>query len=109
MVALAGCLASLAGCSAGSPAASGRADAAFLSEVAASAPGITDLRSAGQLLGLGRAVCDAFAGGAGFQETADRLSTEEGSHPLPTEDLGAVISSAADNLCPRYRDRVSGS
>jgi hypothetical protein len=97
----------LAGCTSGG----GRtgADAAFLSDVHAAAPDVSAYRNDGALVRLGRAVCDAFAAGAGFEQIADRLTIEEGSRPLPSEVLGAVITASADDLCPRYRSRVSGS
>jgi hypothetical protein len=82
-------------------------DQAYLGEVHSAVPGIGTLRSDTQLVRLGHAACDGFAAGASFQELADRLVVEEGSKSLPSEDLGAVITAAADNFCPQYRGRVS--
>lgn len=83
------------------------ADQAFLSEVINAAPNINSIRTDTQLIRLGHAVCDDFRAKASYQEVADRLSIEAGSDTLPPEDLGAVITAAADNYCPQYRDLVS--
>jgi hypothetical protein len=83
------------------------ADAAYLSEVQDAEPAITSLRSDTQLIRLGHAVCDDFSAGVSYEEVADRLSLLSGSDTLPSEDLGAVITAAADNYCPQFRSRVS--
>lgn len=106
-VALTGCVAFLAACSGGGT--SSPADVAFLAEVHASAPDISSSRSDSALVGLGHAACDTFSSGASYEELADRLTLDQGAHALPSQDLGAVVTAAADNFCPRYRDRVSGS
>jgi hypothetical protein len=95
-----------AGCHSGSGAASG-ADQAYLAEVHDAAPGINATRSDSQLVRLGHVVCDDFRAKASYQEVADRLSIEAGSDRLSASDLGAVITSAADNYCPQYRGLVS--
>ncbi len=82
-------------------------DSAYLSEVHDAAPDISGLRTDTQLIRLGHAACDGFAGGASYAQLADRLALLEGARPLPSQDLGAVITSAADNYCPQYRNRVS--
>lgn len=97
----------MAGCGSGSSPASRAADSAYLSEVHDSAPQIGSFRSDTQLIRLGHAACDGFASGASYVELADRLALVEGSKPLPSEDLGAVITAAADNYCPKFRARVS--
>lgn len=102
IVAVAAAIAS-AGCSAGAP--DGPADKSFLSSVHLAAPDIGASRSDVALTRLGHAACDGFRSGASYQELADRMSLLEGSHPLPSQDLGAVISSALDNYCPQYRSR----
>jgi hypothetical protein len=94
------------GCGAGG-ATSSAADQAFLQAVHLAQPDISTYRTDVQLARLGHAVCDEFAGGASFQALADRLNTLEGSNPLPSEDLGAVIDSAVNTLCPQYRSRAS--
>lgn len=96
-----------AGCGSGSSAATRAADSAYLSEVHDSAPEIGSYRSDTQLVRLGHAACDGFASGASYVELADRLALVEGSKRLPSQDLGAVITAAADNYCPKYRSRVS--
>lgn len=93
------------GCSAGTP--NGPADKSFLSSVHIEAPDIGTYRDDVALARLGHAACDGFRSGASYQELADRMALLEGSHPLPSQDLGAVISSALDNYCPQYRARAS--
>jgi hypothetical protein len=83
------------------------ADQAFLSEVHAAAPDVSSYRSDVALVRLGRAACDGFSAGASYVVLADRLALQEGSDPLPAADLGAVISGAARELCPRYENLVS--
>lgn len=101
-------LASAPACSSSSSSSpSSPSDQAYLGEVLSAVPGVGALRSDTQLVRLGHAACDGFAAGASFQQLADRLSVEEGSKSLPSEDLGAVITAAADNFCPQYRGRVS--
>lgn len=94
-------------CGSGSSAASRAADQAYLAEVHDSAPDIGTERNDTQLVRLGHAACDGFSAGASYVQLADRLALLEGSHPLPSQDLGAVITAAADNYCPQYRVRVS--
>ena len=110
MAALAAAVAAVmvpAGCRAGSSAPSSTADSSFLSEVHDSAPDIASVRSDTQLVRLGHAACDGFGAGASYVELADRLALQEGSHALPSQDLGAVITAAVDNYCPKYRSRTS--
>lgn len=83
------------------------ADQAYLAEVHGAAPDINSVRSDTQLVRLGHAVCDDFKARASYQEVADRLSITSGSDRLPSADLGAVITAAADNYCPQYRSLVS--
>lgn len=97
----------LAACGSGSSSANRAADGSYLSEVHNAAPDIGTYRSDTQLIRLGHAACDGFSAGASYVELADRLALQEGSGALPSEDLGAVITAAADNYCPKYRDRVS--
>jgi hypothetical protein len=85
----------------------GPANDNFLSEVHDEAPDVSSYRSDVQLVRLGHAACDGFSAGASYVELADRLALQEGSNPLPAGDLGAVISSAARALCPRYEPLVS--
>ena len=97
----------MGGCGSAGPKADPATDQAFLSEVLNAVPNINSVRSNNQLIGLGHAVCDDFRAKASYQEVADRLSIEAGSNTLPPEDLGAVITAAADNYCPQYRNLVS--
>lgn len=95
------------GCGTGPSAATSPADSAYLSEVHDAAPDIATLRSDTQLIRLGHAVCDGFSAGASYVQLADRLALLQGSHFLPSQDLGAVITSAVDNFCPKYRGQTS--
>jgi Protein of unknown function (DUF732) len=95
------------GCGTGSSSGNQAADQSFLSEVLNAAPNINSVRSNTQLIRLGHAVCDDFRAKASYEQVADRLSIEAGSDTLPPEDLGAVITAAADNYCPQFRDLVS--
>jgi hypothetical protein len=93
-------------CGSGSSTASA-ADQSYLQSLHLAQPDIGSYRTDVQLARLGHAVCDDFAGGTSYQQLADRLLTLEGSRPMPSEDLGAVIDSAVNTLCPQYRSRVS--
>jgi hypothetical protein len=83
------------------------ADSAYLAELRDAEPEISSLRTGTQLIRLGHAACDGFSAGASYVQLADRLALLEGTHPLPSEDLGAVITAAVDNYCPKFRPRVS--
>ena len=96
---------SLASCS-GASGASSAADQSFVAAVHLIAPDIGSFRSDTQLIRLGHAACDAFRAGAGYQEIADRMGLLEGSHPLPSQDLGAVVTSAVDAYCPQFHSQV---
>jgi len=99
-----GLAALLAGCGAGTrPSA---ADQSFLAQVSAAAPDISGYKSATDLVRLGVAVCDDFRSGATYQQIADRLGEMEGPHPMPSEDLGAIIDAAVSALCPQFGSRV---
>jgi Protein of unknown function (DUF732) len=78
----------------------------FLSSVHVAAPGIGSYRTDVQLTRLGKAVCDDFEAGASYEELADRLALVEGSNPLPSEDLGAVINAAVQAYCPQYSNQI---
>ena len=82
-------------------------DTNFVAAVTSAAPDINTYRSDSQLILLGQAACDDFAAGASYQELADRLSVLQGSHPMPSADLGAVITSAVATMCPKYRSQIS--
>jgi hypothetical protein len=58
------------------------------------------------LIRLGHAACDAFRAGASYQELADRMSLLEGRNPVPSQDLGVVVTSAVDAYCPQFKSRV---
>jgi hypothetical protein len=94
-----------AGCSSGVP--NSAADRSFLGTVHDEAPEIASYRSDVALVRLAHAACDGFRSGASYQELADRMALLEGSNPLPSQDLGVVISSAVDSYCPQFRARVS--
>lgn len=95
-----------AGCGGGSSAASKQADASFLQTVHGEAPDVGTYRNDVQLVRLGHAACDGLRAGASYQQLADRLVLLQGSHTLPSQDLGTVITAAVDNYCPRYRSIV---
>ena len=87
----------------GTGSATSQQDQAFLNEVDGQAPDISSYRTGSQLLSLGQAVCTDFESGASAQEVGDRIPLYEGSPLLPPADLGAVMSAAVDQLCPKYR------
>jgi hypothetical protein len=79
----------------------------FLSAVHLADPNVSAYRTDVQLTRLGHAACDGFKSGASFQQLADRLVLLEGSNPLPSADLGAVIDAAATAYCPQFHSRVA--
>jgi hypothetical protein len=97
----------VAGCGGGS--ATTGAASGFLSALHSAAPDINNYRTDTQLVRLGHAACDGFGSGVSYEQLADRLALEEGDNPMPSEDLGAVITSAVDGLCPQFHGRVSDS
>ncbi|MGH9107841.1 MAG: DUF732 domain-containing protein [Acidimicrobiales bacterium] len=92
----------LASCGGRAGAASAHADEKFLNSVYSQAPDIGTYRSSPQLFRLGQTVCDDLRAGASVRQLGDRLPLAEGSVLLPPGDLGVVISSAVDVLCPQY-------
>ena len=103
----AGAAAGLASCGSGSSAESDQANQTFLSAVHLADPNVTAYRTDVQLIRLGHAACDGFKSGVSFQQLADRLVLLEGSNPLPSADLGAVIDAAVSAYCPEFHDRVA--
>lgn len=96
-----------AGCAGSTPTAASRAaDQAFLGQVRSTAPDIGSYRNDVSVIRLGHAACDGFRGGVSFQQLADRLGLLQGSHPVPSADLGAVITAAAGTYCPQYQGLV---
>jgi hypothetical protein len=75
--------------------------------VHSSAPDAGSYRTDVQLVRLGHAACDGFRSGASFEQLADRLNLIEGARPLPTEDLGVVVTAAVASFCPQFHNRVS--
>lgn len=96
-----------AGCSSGSRSANTAADQEFLSAVHVAAPDVAQYRSDVQLTRLGHAACDGFRGGASYEQLADRMALQEGNPPLPSQDLGEVITAAVQSYCPQFRNLVS--
>lgn len=90
----------------GASVANSAADQSFVAAVHLSAPDIGSFRSDTQLIRVGHAACDAFRAGAGYQEIADRMGLLEGRNPLPSQDLGAVVTSAVNAYCPQFRAKV---
>jgi hypothetical protein len=97
----------LASCSARSSADTTQADQSFLSSVHLADPNVGTYRTDVQLTRLGHAACDGFRSGVSFQQLADRLVLLEGSKPLPSADLGAVINAAVSAYCPQFHSRVA--
>jgi hypothetical protein len=97
----------LGSCASGTSQASTQANQDFLSAVHVAAPDVGTYRTDVQLARLGHAACDGFRAGASYQQLADRLVLLEGSNPLPSADLGAVINSAVTSFCPEFRSRVA--
>jgi hypothetical protein len=96
----------LAGCGGRSSPSADAANQVFLSQVHVTAPDINSYRNDVQLERLGHAACDGFHSGASYEELADRLPLLEGSNPLPSADLGAVINGAVDAYCPQYHSMI---
>lgn len=80
----------------------------YLSRLRDTDPEITHYRSPSQLVALGHAACEEMQSGVSYLEVADRMAGEESPPTLPSQDLGAVISSAARVFCPKYSSQVSG-
>lgn len=95
-----------AGCGASASPQALAADQQFLAAVHLGASDISTYRSDAQLILLGRATCDGFSTGVGYQQLADRLATSQGSSAIPSVDLGAVITAAVEVFCPRYQHLV---
>jgi hypothetical protein len=107
IVLLAGACLLAGGCgTTGASPASQAASASFLSSVHNNAPDIGGYRSDVALIRMGHAACDGFRTGVSFQQLADRLVLIEGRHPVPTGDLGALITAAVDSFCPQYQSLV---
>jgi Protein of unknown function (DUF732) len=106
VLATASAVLALAACGGGNSAAAAAANQLFVSEVHVAAPDVSSYRSDVQLERLGHAACDGFRSGASYEELADRLPLLEGSDPLPSGDLGAVIDGAVDAYCPEYRAMI---
>lgn len=94
-----------AGCANSSSAATSSDTSAFVNQVHQQEPDIGNYRSDSRLVALGRAVCNDLAAGVSVQNIADRLS----SPGLPAPDLGAVMTTAGQVLCPKYASAFSGA
>jgi hypothetical protein len=77
---------------------------AYLAQVHDQDPTISQVRTDVQLIRLGSAACSGFAAGVSFEALADHMALEDGN--FPTEDLGTVITAAAEHLCPKYSSLV---
>jgi hypothetical protein len=97
----------LVACSTHHSGSSASADSGFVGAVHVNAPDIGSYRSDTELIRMGHAACDDFQSGASYEEIADRLRLQEGSHALPSQDLGVVISSAVEAYCPRFVPETS--
>jgi Protein of unknown function (DUF732) len=81
----------------------------FVAEVRTMTFGTKDLAaaSAGELLRLGRVVCDGLGiEGVGFRRVVQRLVESE-AHPM-TAEAAAFVRSAVRNLCPAQASAVPG-
>jgi Protein of unknown function (DUF732) len=78
---------------------------AYLSQVLDEDSSLGQLRTDTQLVNLGDAACSGFGAGESYPVLADRMSLSDGN--LSTADLGAVITAAAQDLCPKYSSLVS--
>jgi hypothetical protein len=81
----------------------------FVAEARAMTFGTKDLAgaSAGELLRLGRVVCDGLGiEGLGFRRVVQRLVGSE-AHPT-TAEATALVRSAVRNLCPEHASAVPG-
>lgn len=97
----------LLGCGSGQSARGKQEDQRFVQSVQSAAPDVNRYRNDTQLIRLGKAACAGFESGVSYQQLADRLILSEGSNPLPSEDLGAVITSAVNTYCPKYDNLVN--
>jgi hypothetical protein len=91
----------LGACGSSSSPGTAAADQAFLAVLHSADPQINLERSNQALLRLGEAACAEFSSGASFASVADQL--QAGAAGLSTEDLGTLLTAAANDLCPRYR------
>jgi len=76
----------------------------FLAAVHQQAPLVGNYRSDSRVVALGQAVCNDLAAGVSVPAIASRLA----SSSLPAPDLGAIMSSASQSLCPKYASVFSG-
>jgi hypothetical protein len=98
-------LAVVAGCAAAHPSAARRAaEQQYVDLVHQRASDIGKYQTSGQLVKLGYAACDGYRANASNLQIADVLEGS-GARNLPPGELGAVMSSAASDLCPVYHDR----
>jgi hypothetical protein len=92
-----------------SPSAATARSTAFVAQVRAMTFGTKDLAaaSAGELLRLGRVVCDGLGiEGVGFRRLVERLVRSE-AHPT-TAEATAFVRSTVRNLCPEHASAVPG-
>jgi hypothetical protein len=93
----------LAGCG-GSGVATRQAQQSFLGSLHDQIPDINLYRSDTSLVRLGDAACADFSSGASFEAVAEQLQLTDGN--FPTAALGSLITTAAEDLCPKYRALV---
>jgi hypothetical protein len=92
-----------------SPSAATASSTAFVAEVRTMTFGTKDFAaaSAGELLRLGRVVCDGLGiDGVNFRGVVERLVRSE-AHPT-TAEATAFVRSAVRNLCPAHASAVPG-
>jgi Protein of unknown function (DUF732) len=107
LVIIGSAMALLAAACGGHTATNDAADQQFLGAIHDAAPNIGSYRTDTELVRIGHAACDGFRSHASYEQLADRLTLEEGSNPLPSEDLGTVITSAVEAFCPQFDSQVS--
>lgn len=95
----------LAACSAQPSAARRAMDQHFVDGVHESATDIGQYRTDSQLVKLGHATCDGFRAHANIEQIAGLL--ERTASKVPAGDIGAIISTAVNVLCPAYAGRLN--
>jgi Protein of unknown function (DUF732) len=94
------------GCSSGHQSAAARAvDQRFVDGVHESATDISKYRTDSQVTKMGHAACDGFRANANIEQIAGLL--ERTAPNLPAGDIGAIISTAVNVLCPAYEGRLN--
>jgi hypothetical protein len=81
----------------------------YLQQVHSQAPDISNYRTNSELVKIGQGVCNQFSAKATVEQVADKVAPPGSTGALPSEDLGAVINSAVQSLCPKYASVLGSS